>query len=318
MKITDLTDGYKGSIIVLLGAINKGITAKGAPYLSFTFQDSTGSMEAKYWNVKEEELEAYALGMIVEATGDVLNHKKVLQFRVNQIKVLDSKDYNIYDFVKSSQYSKEDLKTRVNERVEEIKNPIISTLVKAMLQDHEKDFYEYPAATKNHHDFVGGLATHVMGMLQIASDLCDFYPMLNRDLLYGGVILHDIGKVIELNKAIVSEYSVQGKLLGHISIMQAMLYEKAKTLGYGEEVEEVMLLRHMILSHHGVYEYGSPVLPMIVEAEMLHLIDNIDARMSTLEKAMVNITPGEFTPRIFAMENRNFYKPILQKEDNRE
>lgn len=315
MKIQELNDGYKGSITVLLTNMNRGITAKGAPYLSFTFQDNTGSMEAKYWNVKEEEIDSYSNGMLVEAFGDVLSHKKMLQFRVAKLQALDMKDVDIYDYVKSSAISKEELRNRIYENIHSIQNDTIRVLISEIMKDHEKDFFEYPAATKNHHDFVGGLATHVLGMLELAHSICAQYPMLNEDLLVGGVLLHDIGKLIELNKAIISEYTTQGKLLGHISIMQAIVYEKAKQLGL--EGEEVMLLRHMILSHHGVYEYGSPVLPMIPEAEMLHLIDNIDARMSTLDKAMSNVMPGEFTPRIFAMENRNFYKTTLKNERNR-
>lgn len=313
MKIQELNDGYKGSITVLITNLNRGVTAKGAPYLSFTFQDKTGTMEAKYWNVKEEELELYSNGMLVEATGDVLSHKKMLQFRVSKLEVLDMSEIDIYDYVKTSALTKEELKMRIDEKINGIQNEIIQTMILEIMKENEKDFYEYPAATKNHHDFVGGLATHVLGMLDLGHAICTLYPLLNEDLLTGGIILHDIGKLTELNKAIISEYTKTGKLLGHISIMQAMVYEKAKQLGY-EDKEEVLLLRHMILSHHGVYEYGSPVLPMIPEAEMLHLIDNIDARMSTLDKAMGNVMPGEFTPRIFAMENRNFYKTTLENK----
>ena len=159
--------------------------------------------------------------------------------------------------------------------------------------------------------FSGGLATHVVGMLDLADHLCKQYPLLNKDVLFGGVILHDLGKLIELSGALVSEYTVQGKLLGHISIMQAIVYEKAKEL-HLEKEEETMLLRHMILSHHGQYEYGSPVLPMLPEAEMLYLIDNIDARMNTIEKALSGVQEGEFTPRIFALENRSFYKQKIK------
>lgn len=312
MKIQELHDGYKGSITVLIIGINKGVTAKGAPYLSFTFQDKTGNIDAKFWNVKEEDLESYQPGMLVEASGDVLSHKKQLQFRVAELKALDMDGVDIYEYVKSSHQDAAELKKRINDKVNEIQNPVIHQIVFAFLQEYEKDFYEYPAATKNHHDYVGGLATHVLGMLELAKNIAALYPTLDRDLLYGGVLLHDIGKLIELNKAIVSEYTTQGKLLGHISIMQAMVYEKAKELQL--EGEEAMLLRHMILSHHGEYAYGSPVLPMIPEAEILHLIDNIDARMSTLDKALTAVTPGEFSPRIFAMENRSFYKSTLKKE----
>ena len=315
MKIQELNDGFKGSITVLLTNMNKGLTAKGAPYLSFTFQDKSGTIEAKYWNVKEEELEIYQNGILVEAYGDVLCHKKVLQFRVSKLEILDMTHADIYDYVKSSALSKEELQKAIYDKIDDIRNETIRLLVKEIMKDNEKDFFEYPAATKNHHDFVGGLATHVLGMLELAHSICVQYPMLNEDLLIGGVILHDIGKLTELSKAVISEYTTQGKLLGHISIMQAMVYEKARQLQI--DGEEVLLLRHMILSHHGVYEYGSPVLPMIPEAEILHLIDNIDARMSTLEKAMSNVTPGEFTPRIFAMENRNFYKTTLENKRNR-
>ncbi|MPN24857.1 3'-5' exoribonuclease YhaM [bioreactor metagenome] len=109
----------------------------------------------------------------------------------------------------------------------------------------------------------------------------------------------------------MTEYTVEGKLLGHISIMQAKLNEIATRLGCAAR-EETILLRHLILSHHGEYEYGSPVLPLVVEAEILSLIDNIDARMNTLGKALKEVNPGEFTPRLFALENRSFYKPVMK------
>ena len=185
-------------------------------------------------------------------------------------------------------------------------------IVSEILNDHKDAFYEYPAATRNHHDFYSGLATHVLGMLKLAQQLCQLYPMLDQDLLYSGVLLHDIGKTVELSGAIASEYTVEGKLIGHISIMQAEIMAKAKEL-HLDDSEEVMLLRHMVLSHHGVYEYGSPVLPMIPEAEMLYMIDNIDARMNTIQKAFEPVSEGEFTPRIFALENRSFYKSKYKK-----
>ena len=230
MKIQELNDGYKGSITVLITNLNRGVTAKGAPFLSFTFPDKTGTMEAKYWNVKEEEIDLYSNGMLVEATGDVLSHKKMLQFRVSKLEILDMSEIDIYDYVKTSALTKEELKSRIDEKINGIDNAIIKTMVMEIMKENEKDFYEYPAATKNHHDFVGGLATHVLGMLELGHSICALYPMLNEDLLAGGIILHDIGKLTELNKAIISEYTKTGKLLGHISIMQAMVYEKAKQL----------------------------------------------------------------------------------------
>ena len=149
-------------------------------------------------------------------------------------------------------------------------------------------------------------------MLDLAEMLAAQYPILNRDLLVSGVFLHDLGKLQELSGAIVPSYTMEGRLLGHISLFQAEVAKIAASLGIAD-CEEVTLVRHMILSHHGVYEYGSPVLPMIPEAEVLHLIDNLDARMNTIEKALNATEEGAFTPRIFALENRSLYKSKIKK-----
>ena len=309
--IKELQDGFKGTITVLVISVNKGITAKGAPYLSFMFQDKSGNIDAKYWTVSEDMLYRFSPGMIVEVTGDVLNHQKQLQFRVQKMKEAEG-EINVSDYVKEGPYSQKILKEQITQYLDSIKNPIMHKIVSEILNDHKDAFYEYPAATRNHHDFYSGLATHVLGMLKLAQQLCQLYPMLDQDLLYSGVLLHDIGKTVELSGAIASEYTVEGKLIGHISIMQAEIMAKAKEL-HLDDSEEVMLLRHMVLSHHGVYEYGSPVLPMIPEAEMLYMIDNIDARMNTIQKAFEPVSEGEFTPRIFALENRSFYKSKYKK-----
>ena len=130
---------------------------------------------------------------------------------------------------------------------------------------------------------------------------------LDKDYLIAGVIIHDLGKIEELSSPVVTEYTKAGKLLGHISIIDARLLQVGKDLGL-EDSEELLLLRHMALSHHGQMEYGSPVRPETLEAEMLNLVDNIDARINTIDKALSEIKEGEFTPKIFALENRVFYK----------
>lgn len=307
--INEFEEGDRLHISVMLSNVNRGITAKGAPYLSCVIQDKSGTMDAKYWSVSEDALEIFKPGMIVEVDGDVLNHNKQLQFRIQKMIISEQKDIDLGDYVKSSPLTKAELKNKIQEKLDEIKNPIISKIVQCLLQEFQEDFYTYPAAAKNHHDFVGGLATHVLGMFTLADSICSAYPLLNKDLLYGGIFIHDLGKLIELSGPIVTEYTTEGKLLGHISIMQAHLNNVAQQ--HNIQGEEVVLLRHMILSHHGVYEYGSPVLPMIPEAEVLYLIDNLDARMNTLGKALAPVAQGQFTPRIFALENRSFYKSKL-------
>ena len=301
--IHELLDGDKLSVTVLLSTVNKGVTNKGAPYLSIVLQDKSGTMDAKFWNVSESQLALYKPGMVAEVSGDVLSH-------INSIHVLDRSTLDLSEFVQASPIPRAQLKEEIMEMVASIRNDVIRKIVEEILAEYETDFFAYPAASKNHHNFVGGLATHVLGMLKLAEDVCALYPMLHRDLLLGGVLLHDIGKLVELSGPVITEYTMEGKLLGHISIMQAKVAQVADRLQL--EGEEVILLRHMVLSHHGHYDYGSPVLPMLPEAEMLYFIDNMDARMNSLQKAIDPIEEGEFTPRIFSLENRSFYKSKLK------
>ena len=190
----------------------------------------------------------------------------------------------------------------------------------SVMLDASRDSFEenieklsyYPAASKNHHEYVSGLAYHTYGMLKVAESFCTLYPTLNKDLLYSGITLHDLGKTIELSGPVVPEYTLEGKLLGHISISNAMIKETANKLHI--EGEEVTLLQHMILAHHGKNEYGSPVLPQIKEAEILYLIDNIDARMAMMDKALETVEYGKFTKRVFSLENRALYKPKMYEK----
>ena len=147
-------------------------------------------------------------------------------------------------------------------------------------------------------------------MLRIANVLCDLYPNVNRSHLYAGIIVHDYGKVIELSGVVATYYTTVGKLIGHINIAYGEIETAANELNLttDEEKEAVMLLQHMVLAHHGKYEYGSPKLPMTREAELLTFIDNIDARMVMMDNALDGIEPGEFSPRIFSLENRQVYQ----------
>ena len=211
------------------------------------------------------------------------------------------------DFVFKSPVSKDALRSSIQEGINLIENTKIAQIVSAALNYYASDFYDYPAAAKIHHNFIGGLATHTSGMIKVAAALCSIYPSLDKDYLIAGVIIHDLGKIEELSSPVVTEYTKAGKLLGHISIIDARLLQVGKDLGL-EDSEELLLLRHMALSHHGQMEYGSPVRPETLEAEILNLVDNIDARINTIDKALSEIKEGEFTPKIFALENRVFYK----------
>lgn len=303
--ISELQEKDSVEFLAMIQQVSKGVNPNQDYYLILTLQDQSGSIDARYWSVKDDELEKFKVGMIVKVKGNVISHRKSLQFRVAAIeKVENNIDYRL--FVKSGPLTKEELQDKINLYIEQIQNPNLKLLVETILLDYYDDFYTYPAAVKNHHDYLGGLATHTLGMLKINDGICEQYPFLDKDLMISGILLHDLGKLIELSGVIGCEYTIEGNLIGHISLVYGLLERYIMKLNL--QGEELMLLRHMVLSHHGKQEYGSPVLPMIAEAEILSFIDNIDARMQSFEKQYAQMEKGSFSPRIFALENRMIYK----------
>lgn len=313
-KIKNFQDGEHLEAYLLVKSILKGTTNNGSPYLTLTLQDSSGTIDGKLWDVKPETMKILEVGKVYNFGFEVLSYRNNLQLKIIKIIPVVQSELDIDEFVIKSKESVIDLRNYINDTLSSIKNNHLRQIVRDMLYHYEADFYEYPAASKIHHSFKGGLATHTCGMLKLANSLCSLYPMLNRDLLLSGVIVHDLGKIDELGGNLVSEYTLKGKLIGHISIGAARLFDVAKNLGL-DDSEEFVLLWHMLLSHHGELEFGSPVRPMIVEAEMLTYIDNIDARLNTLETALSNIEDYEMTPKMFALEGRSFYKHNLDDKD---
>ena len=288
-KIASLKPGDDGVLIeALINHVVSGKTngAHRSTYLSMTLQDDTGSIDAKLWNASEEQVQTLVKGSVVQIKGDVIKYNEDRQMKIVKIYL-------------ASQDDKE-------------RNLKLHQLVKTLFEENIEKLSYYPAASKNHHEYVSGLAYHTYGMLKVAESFCTLYPTLNKDLLYSGITLHDLGKTIELSGPVVPEYTLEGKLLGHISISNAMIKETADKLHI--EGEEVTLLQHMILAHHGKNEYGSPVLPQIKEAEILYLIDNIDARMAMMDKALETVEYGKFTKRVFSLENRALYKPKMYEK----
>ena len=306
--ISSFVEGEKIQTSLLITQMNRGITNSGAPYLSFVLQDQSGSIDAKLWDAKDELLSGVEAGKVVLVSAEVLKYRNALQLRIYNLTKLEDNQFDPSDYVMATDLSLEFMQKRIHETLLSMQDVVYRDVCTSIIEDLQEKLYSYPAAAKNHHDFVGGLATHMISMLDLGEAFCTLYPMLNRDLLLAGILLHDLGKIDELSGPILTEYTVEGKLVGHISIMQSKVAEKAKALGYHDS-EQVTLMRHMILSHHGEYEFGSPVLPMVMEAEMLTFIDNVDARMNMFAKALESVKPGEWTPRIFPLENRSFYKP---------
>ena len=306
-KIKEFREKDRYKMNLLVKNVVKGVTQKGAPYLNLVLQDNTGTIDGKFWDVSPQDMAAVKPGHVELIAFEVLDYNKTLQLRVNRVTDLDQDLIDLSEFVMSAPVEISELKARIGGYADSIANPVLSKLVKGMLAKTGKAFFDYPAAATIHHNYLGGLAEHTLSMADHAEQLAGQYPLLKRDLLIAGVLVHDLGKTAELGGLVSNEYKLEGKLTGHISICHGWLMEVADELGLADQ-EETLLLRHMILSHHGKYEFGSPVLPAIPEAEALHIIDYMDARMNTLKQALATVKPGQWTQRLFAMENRQFYK----------
>lgn len=309
-KIKDFKEKERFTQPMLIKSCTKGTTSKGAPYLNLTFQDNTGTIDGKLWDAKESDELAAKNGTVVNANFEVIEYGTALQLRVNYVEPLDQETVDLTEFLLTGQYTEEEAKEIIKKFILSISNVNLQNLVKGMFRKVSERFFAYPAASRIHHSFYGGLAEHTIGMAKTAEALCQLYPDLNRDLLLSGVLVHDMGKTIELGGLLSAEYSEEGRLTGHISICHGWLMEVAKELKL-EEAEETLLLRHLILSHHGKLEYGSPVLPLIREAEALSTIDNLDARLNTINSVLENVKEGEWSQRVPSLDGRQFYKPKL-------
>lgn len=312
MRINEITQEQKVEIKCLISKCDKGKTVKGTPYLSLILEDATGVLDAKFWNLTNEQIEQYKAGQIVHVFGDSIIHRNAVQLRIRKMTVLEDEDISSY--VRLAPMTRKEMEEEVKSLMKEITDSNLYCVVEQVLEETKDLFYTYPAATRNHHNFVGGLAYHSISMARVALDICKQYTWLDKGLLISGILMHDIGKIDELSGPVLPEYTNEGNLLGHISIMNNRLDRVAEKLGVNDK-ESVLLLKHMVLSHHGKMEYGSPVLPMIPEAEVLTLLDNLDARMYMMKQSLDTTQPGHFGPRVFALEGRMIYH---RKGDNEE
>lgn len=311
-KILEHETGEQVEQFLLIKSSVKGIASNGKPFLTLILQDKSGEIEAKLWDAGDDDERNYCAQSIVKVAGEIQNYRGKNQLKIRQIRPSGPQDaVKLDDFLETAPLGRDEMAGKLTQYIFEMKNPNIQRITRHLLKKHQNAFMEFPAATKNHHEFVSGLAYHVVSMLDLAKAIANLYPSLDRDLLYSGIILHDMGKVLELSGPISAAYTVEGNLLGHITIMVNEIGKAAEELGIAGE--EVLILQHMVLSHHGKAEWGSPKPPLIKEAEILHYIDNLDAKMNMLDGALERVKPGEFSERVYALDNRSFYKPAFHK-----
>ena len=290
----------------LVGNVSKGVNASGGAYLSMELRDASGQIIAKKWDALPSDEQLFVVGNVVSIVAEANKYKEQLQLKILSAELVPLEEIAVERFVKAPPISKEELIKRFNAHVASIKNEDCLKIIDYMLKKYGEKIFSYPAAVSIHHEYSSGLLMHSITMADLAAYLCPIYEA-DHDLMITGCLLHDIGKVIELEGPIVYKYSLEGKLLGHISIMCAEIRKAAEELNIQSEVP--LLLEHMVLSHHGQQEFGSPVMPLTKEGLLLSLIDNLDSKMVVVNKALSEVEPGSFSNKVFPLDNRAFYKP---------
>lgn len=306
MNFKQLQNGMcDGFVLIKKCEIKK--TKNGSSYLDLMIGDKDGEMPAKLWDYNAGDM--FEEEMVVKVRGTVEQYNGRDQFRIQQIRpAADGDDYNLSELVPASEVGGKQIYDMLMKRVADFKDAELKAIVTDIMESKKDILVTCPAAFRLHHAMIGGLMLHTMSIVRLAEQVCIIYPNINRELLLSGAILHDAAKTWEFTfsqTGLVKGYSAEGELIGHLVEGALWIEESAKRLGI--KSEKVTLLEHMILSHHGVPEYGSPVRPMFLEAEILSALDTLDAEIFEFHSATSKVEPGKFTERQWSLDNRKLY-----------
>ncbi|MBE6776218.1 MAG: HD domain-containing protein [Ruminococcaceae bacterium] len=293
----------------LIKTADKKVNVKGAAYLDLVLCDKKGEISGKLWDYNEFSHGIYQAGDLVKIRGTVTQFNGNDQLRIDRIrKVTEADGVNIADFVPTAEYSGEMMLGQIMNIIASVKDEELKHLTFALVKDREEKILYWPAAFKLHHAIRGGLLYHTLSILKLCESVCSIYPAVDRDLLMCGAIVHDLCKIDEFeisSAGLVTGYSVKGELLGHLVMGAVKIEEKARQLGI--DSEKAMLLQHMVISHHGEPDFGAAVRPMFLEAEILSELDKLDATVNEITSATADLNEGEFSQRMWALDNRKLY-----------
>ncbi len=283
--VSDLLCGESVDQVFLVRDKDLRTTKSGDLFVTMTLTDRTGKVPARMWQASEGIFNSIPVNGFIHAKGRTEDYRGALQFIVQALRPFPSDKVDLSDFTAVSELDIEAMWAELLEILRAVQNPHLRGLLKKFMEDRAlvTAFKQAPAAMEMHHAFVGGLLEHTLNIARAAQALLPLYPRVNADLVLTAAFLHDVGKVAELAGGTSIHYTDRGQLIGHITMAAIWIEQKARVLS--DELNEPFppsildLLQHIVLSHHGVHEYGSPKLPMIPEAFFLHYLDNLDAKM---------------------------------------
>jgi len=286
-------------------------------FLDLTLADKTGEVNSKLWECSEEDEKIFRAHKLVKVKGVLIEWQQRLQLKIERIRLAQPEDgVSIDDFIPRAPEKSEDMYAEVWRFIDCLTNQDMKKIVSKIVSEKKDQLMYYPAAKEHHHAISGGLLYHIKTMLQAGEKLAEIYKGINKDLLYAGIILHDLAKTDEMQAGeigLITDYTVEGQLLGHIIQGIKSIDQAAREEGADPEVS--MLLQHMVLCHHYEPEFGSPKRPMLPEGELLHYLDMIDARMYDMRKVLGKTAPGEFSDRVWVLHNRKLYQSKFGSEN---
>lgn len=316
-----ITNSQNGSAegFCIIKTCEKKVTAKGLNYLDLILSDADGEINGKIWDYDAAAWGEYAAGDIVKVRGIVSKYNNIDQIKIDRIrKATEADNININDYVKSAEFSSEDMYSEILAVANNISNGDIKSVVLAILEDYKDKLLFWPAAFKLHHAMRGGLLYHTLSVLRLCQSVVKIYPFMNSDLLFAGAILHDIAKISEFEvtqTGLASGYSTEGNLLGHL-VKGAIIVERySEKLGVDKEIS--LLLEHMLISHHGEPDFGAAVRPMFIEAEVLSSLDTLDAKIFEMADAVEQTELHGFSQRLWALNDRRLYNHGLSEEERK-
>lgn len=310
MNFTEIGNNGQVEGFAVIKQCDRKTAKNGNAYLDIVLSDKSGEIFAKLWDYNEVSHGKYENDMFVKIRGTLLKYNGNDQLRIEKIRpVTNSDNVNVADYVKSADYDGKEMFDFLVSKVSDFQDEELKKIVLYLLDSNKEKILFYPAAYRLHHAIRCGLLMHTASIVKLCEGVCLVYPFVNRELLISGAILHDIAKTVEFSvreTGLASGYTVEGNLIGHLVKGAMMVEEAAKKLSI--DSEKSMLLQHMILSHHGEPDFGAAVRPQFLEAELLSELDLMDARVYEIMSAVEGLEKGEFSQRLWALEDRKFYK----------